>query len=62
MDHATLPTTIHIDNDKSLTTQAYSVLKLTAIAELEEMTTKGKNTIDTAVKTAKTHAIDDLRK
>ena len=61
MDTAPLPTTIHIDNDASLTTQAYSVLKLTAIAELEEATTKGKKSIDTAVTIATNTAIAELK-
>ena len=65
MDQKTMPTTIHIDtkdNDRSLTNQSFSELKLDAIAELEEVTAKGKLTINTAVMTATTHAINNLRK
>ena len=61
MDTAPLPTTIHIENDEFLTTQAYSVLKLTAIAELEEATTKGKKSINTAVTKATNTAIAELK-
>ena len=64
MDTPTLPTTIHvatIDNEKSLTNQGYSVLKLRAIAELEEMTIKGKQDIDNAVTIATNTAIGDLK-
>lgn len=40
MDAAPLPTMILVDNDTSLTTQTYSILKLNAIAELDEVLLK----------------------
>ena len=62
MGQAVLPTTIHIDtgNKDAIMTQEFSALKLSAIAEFEEMTPKGKRTIEYAVQTAKDHVIGNL--
>ena len=59
INQAALHTTIHIETENkkiSLTNQEYSTLKLNAIAEFEEMTSKGKKTIENSVITAKTNA------
>ena len=57
MKPSKLPTTIHITNETTLTDQDYSALKLTAIADLKELTTKGRETIDNAITTATSTAL-----
>ena len=61
-----MPTNIEIDDatfpdSKSLTSSGYAKLKLTAIAEIEKTTQKGKIILDSAV-TDKPTAIVDLQK
>lgn len=59
-----LPTTIQLkpptENEKSLTSQGYSKLYLTAIREIEATTSKSKDLIKDTVRKATTTAIGHL--